>query len=70
MVIKILKYDPISGRGLYLSSNGTRKTFRYTAFEREAIWKGKLGRLKNDKISKAKWYDIFNWMLRRVLKWR
>lgn len=70
MIIKILKYDPVSGRGTYSKADGTQVKFRYTAFKKEAVWSGNLGRLENEKITKAKWYDIFNWTLRRVIKWQ
>jgi len=70
MVIKILEYDPVSGRGKYKMTNGQTASFRYTLFKNKAIWAGHLARLENNKILQAKWYDRIAWAVRRVMSWQ
>jgi len=53
-MIKIIRYNPVTGNGTYQKANGEKVRFSYKKFQNEkAVWPGSLARIKEGKITKA-----------------
>lgn len=69
MVVKIVKYDPIKGKGVFMSPNGNEHPFTYHIFYDGMISDGQLAKYKNETLFHPKFYDILFWAIRRFFKW-
>jgi hypothetical protein len=68
-IIKILRYDPVKGKGEYLNPDGKTVTFRYKMFAGRMIGSGKLARIINNKIDAATKPDSIKWIFHRITAW-
>jgi len=68
MIIKVIKYDPVKGKGIYQKPNGEKVNFRYTKFANKPVLTGQLGFVNEaGEIIPAKKYHWPIWIVRRIL---
>jgi len=67
IVIKIKYYDPIKGKGEYLTSDMEAIPFRYKLFAGRMIKNGKLAKIINGKIVASAMADMFIWFFKRFV---
>jgi len=63
MIVKVIQYDPVKGKGEFIIPDGKKCKFRYTRFLEGAIWSNQLAKLdEHGYLKKTKWYHKFNWL--------
>ena len=67
MVIKIKYYDPIKGKGEYLTQNMDAIPFRYKLFAGRMVESGNLAKIIDGKIEASSRADILIWFFKRFI---
>jgi len=67
MIIKIKYYDPVKGKGEYLTSSMKVIPFRYKLFAGRMVESNNLAKIINGKIEAASRVDIFIWIFKRFI---
>jgi len=66
MQIKVIHYDPIKGKGSYLTSDGEQRSFYYHQFYEEKMFTG-VAELYGSKIfKKGNLFSLIKWFFRRL----